>query len=127
MHSHSLLLCLPVYHQKLLISIFSTSLKCCGDGAGFGLNVWVMKRPFIFSHVLVLAPRHHKHSCRRLGNVFGRRGHEEVQAEHHGSGQVCAGNVPAGVLPVPVLPRHGLRELQSGRDNRLIQGVGPQP
>lgn len=54
------------------------------------------------------APRHHKHPRCRPGDVLGGRGHEEVQAEHHGSSQVCTGNVSIGLLPVSLLPGHGL-------------------
>lgn len=68
--------------------------------------------------------RSYQHPSCSLGNVLGGCDHEEVQAEHHGSSQVCTGNVSPGLFPVSFLLRHGMWECQRGRHHQVVQWVG---
>lgn len=61
-----------------------------------------------------LSSRNDQHPSCCLRNVLRGSAYEEVQDGHHGSCQVCTGNISVGLLPLSVLLCLGLWECQSG-------------
>lgn len=54
------------------------------------------------------------------GYVFWRSTDEEVEAKHHGSGQVCLWHVTDRLHPVTVVLRNELRERQGSRGDAFL-------
>lgn len=65
-------------------------------------------------HNTCQSSRNDQHPSCCLRNVLRGSAYEEVQTGHHGSCQVCTGNISVGLLPLSVLLCLGLWECQSG-------------
>lgn len=75
---------------------------------------------FLFFILYLRCDQHPSCSTR---DVFWRFAHEEAEAEHHGSSQVCLWHVSDRLLPVTVLLRDELPERQGSRGDAFIQQV----
>lgn len=64
-----------------------------------------------------------QYTRRGTGDVFWRSPDEKVEAEHHGSSQVCLRHVFDWLHPVTVLLRDELRECQGSRGDTFLQQV----